>query len=57
MARSLNLNRWYKCPDCGEEVHGYELQTGDKEAPYVCPGCGCLQENRVIEQQLGKVEE
>lgn len=58
MAKSLDFDAYYVCPDCGEEVQGYELQNfGDEEVPYVCPKCGCVQEVSEVEAQLGYDDE
>lgn len=57
MAKYLDLDGWYKCPDCGASVQGYEIKHPSKEGLYVCPECGCVQENTEVERQLGKEEE
>ena len=58
MARSLDFDNYYVCPDCGKEVQGYELQNpGNEEVPYVCPECGCVQEVSEVEAQLGYDDE
>lgn len=56
MDRSLDFDKYYECPDCGEEIQGYDLQTGNKEFPYVCPECGCIQNEEEVEHQLRKVD-
>lgn len=54
MDKFLDFNNYYVCPDCREEVQGYELQTWNKEVPYVCPSCGCIQNIKEVERQLRK---
>lgn len=54
MAKYLELDGWYKCPDCEASVQGYEIKHPCKEGLYMCPECGCVQEPKEVERQLGK---
>jgi len=53
----LDLDKWYKCPDCGESCQGNELiYPVDSGELYVCPKCGCIQERAEVERQLREEE-
>lgn len=56
MAKSLNFDEYYECPDCHATVQGFELQNDNEEVPYVCPACGCVQEEEEVEAQLGNYD-
>ena len=52
-----DLDQEYQCPDCNEVCWGYELVYPTAEGTmYVCPHCGCIQEENNIVAQLGDKE-
>lgn len=53
----LDLDKWYACPHCGKSCEGNELQYPIAGGIlYVCPACGCIQEEKEVERQLGTEE-
>ena len=54
---TVDLDQEYQCPDCTEVCWGYELvYLADHETMYVCPNCGCIQEEHNIVAQLSDNE-
>lgn len=52
----VDFDNNYTCPDCGAGCQGLELINNSIQGVriYVCPNCGCLQEVKEVERQLGK---
>lgn len=54
---AVDLDQEYQCPDCNKVCWGYELVYPTAEGTmYVCPHCGCIQEENNIVAQLGDKE-
>lgn len=52
----VDFDQSYTCPDCGVGCQGLELINNSIQGAriYVCPNCGCLQEVKEVERQLGE---
>ena len=57
MKHAVNLDQEYQCPDCNKIYCGYELVYPTAQGTiYVCPHCGCIQEEHNIVAQLSDNE-
>lgn len=56
--KKMDFEKDYTCPDCGDACKGedmiYNIASGTL---YVCPHCGCIQNERDVERQLKDEEE